>query len=300
LRGESYYAPYVEIFSDRDDRCEVFFCDDTASLKPDNRADGAAITKLLEITPSMITMWPVKVSPGRATHLKPKYGNLRTIMIARRNERTYRIPSNVEELDEILDGLPKGFDTDWSTGLGLLHEYRFIISAIASIPDMTALMIHGGSKIEVLTPMYALGEKRLENILKQINKITGRHRRQSVRDKNFFAYRNLLHDADPINYPPQSARIESGVLNEATSLHNGRTLVSKLDHPAILKMLKDNAQEIAKSQPRELMRLKSEIEYVTLGELIQRFRSLMDKTKSERDWQLFFKVIHLCLAWRFQ
>ena len=219
--------------------------------------------------------------------------------MARRNDRAYRLPTNEDELDEILDELPRGFDPDWSTGLGLFYEYRFIADAIASIPDMSALLIHGGNEAKAKAPMYSLGEKRLEDIRKRINKITSGHRGQSLKDKNLLAYQTLLHEAAPNTYPPRSQKIESDLLHEAVNVRSARTLISKRDQSAVLKILHDNAHEIAKSQPRELMSLKADIELVTLGELIQRFKSLIDKRKSERDWQSFFQLNPFVLSLAF-
>lgn len=299
LNGWSYYSPDIEIVAKGGDKCDVLFCDDGSFLYPDGPSDNLSVVQILEITPEMITMWPITVSPGKANHLAPKYGNLTKIMVARRNDRAYRIPTNKEELDEILDGLPKAFDTDWSTGLGLLYEYRFIADAIRSIPNVFALLIHGGNEAEAKAPMYSLGEKRLEDIRKGINKITSGHRRQSVKDKSLLTYQALLHEAIPSSYPPRTKKIESDSLYEAINAGSARTLISKRDQSAVLKILHDNAREIAKDQPRELMSLKADIELVTLAELIQRFKYLMDRRKSERDWQSFFQLNPFVLSLAF-
>jgi len=164
---------------------------------------------------------------------------------------------------------------------------------------MSALLIHGGNEAEAKAPMYSLGEKRLEDIRKRINKITSGHRRQGLKEKGLLAYQTLLHEAAPSTYPPQAKKIDSDALHEAVSVGSARTLISKRDQSAVLKILHDNAHEIAKNQPRELMSLKADIELVTLGELIQRFKSLMDKRKSERDWQLFFQLNPFVLSLAF-
>jgi chorismate mutase len=220
-------------------------------------------------------------------------------MVARRESRPFRIPTDEDGLDEVLDELPRGFDSDWTTGLGLLYDYRFIADAIAAISGMSALLIHSGNERQAIAPIYSLGEKRLEDIRKRINRITSGHRRQSLKDKNLLTYQVLLHEALPRDYPPRSKRIDSDIFHEAIDVGSARTIVSKRDHSAVLKILHDNAHEIAKSRPGELMSLKSDIELITLGELIQRFKDLMDKARSERDWQLFFQLNPFVLSLAF-
>jgi hypothetical protein len=66
LRGLSYYSPYIEIIADGDSRCDVLFCDEVALPDINDPTDNISIVRILEITPDMITMWPIRVSLGKS------------------------------------------------------------------------------------------------------------------------------------------------------------------------------------------------------------------------------------------
>ncbi|MDV7393474.1 DUF4263 domain-containing protein, partial [Arthrospira platensis SPKY1] len=62
------------------------------------------------------------------------------------------------------------------------------------------------------------------------------------------------------------------------------------DRAAATDLVRQDAPQIARENPRALLELRSEIERVTLAELIARFEALLDRNPDERVWQTFFET----------
>ncbi len=52
--------------------------------------------------------------------------------------------------------------------------------------------------------------------------------------------------------------------------------------------MQDNVAALAKTEPQTLLALKSDIELVTLNQLIERYQEMLGKGLAEGKWQSFF------------
>ena len=88
-------------------------------------------------------MWPINVRPDKSDYLLPKYGTLERIVLMRRVSHEYELPDDEEDVVALLEQLPEGFSKQFQFGLGLHWENRFVCEAIAEIPGVSILAIHG-------------------------------------------------------------------------------------------------------------------------------------------------------------
>jgi len=72
--------------------------------------------------------------------------------------------------------------------------------------------------------------------------------------------------------------------------HGGRdqSTLSKRDQRVAVRLVQDSIETLAESEPKMLMSLKSDIELVTLKQLIDRYQEMLKKGLSEGKWQNFF------------
>ncbi len=284
-------APFLDLEDADDGGIDVFFCEGAPSTAMTTPHRIPSRERILKVEPDFLTIWPINVRPGKHNHLLPKYGTLERIRISRPVRAPYELPENEEDVVALLDKLPAGFLKQFQFGLGLLWENRFICEAISQIPGVYSLHIHGeegSNDSKVDPPFYTLGIRRFHELRKELERIAARHRRSSRADKQLLAYQQLLHAADQNTYPRKTRILRSNGIAELTDIGGERTKLSKRDQKAIVKLVNENAEELAKTEPQALLRLKADIERVTLKELIGRFETQLEKNLTEDHWQTFF------------
>ncbi|WP_234826506.1 Shedu immune nuclease family protein [Sinorhizobium meliloti] len=205
-------------------------------------------------------------------------------------------------MEELLSSLPKGFETNWRLGLGLLYEYRIICQSIASIPGVSTLVVHGqsGERDAIIRlPEYVLGIKRFHELRHEITRTTTHFRREARMEKQRCLHKSLLQAADAIRFPQPEKKIKPDAIFDLTN--GGKTLagLSKRDKRAAIRLVQGNVATLAKSEPHTLLALKSEIELVTLQQLIERFQEMLEKDLPEARWQEFLKSNPFILSMAF-
>lgn len=267
-----------------DGSLDVYFTDvEPTQFKPDSL--GA---KLLNVHPEHLTIWPLNVRPEKDGYLQPKYGSLEYIIVSRKKDIPYQLPENTEDVEALLEGLPDGFAKNFRFGLGLLWEYRQICEAIASIDGIVGLIIHNGREATIKLPHFILGELRFHSLRRGVNRLTARFQRDARKEKHFAIYHDLLHKAAPNQFPQLKKKLRPDTIAEITDggIHHAK--LSKRDQKAVMRMVQDNVEDLAKTEPKNLFSLKSEIELVTLNLLISKFEEMLDKDHPEGKWQVFF------------
>lgn len=254
---------------------------------PAERTGDYPVERLLNVSPDLLQIYPLNVRPDSLEYLKPRYGNLETIAIGRRIDQPYPIPTCTEEVEGLLELLPDGFAKDFRLGLGLLWEYRSICEALEAQGHVKLLIVHGGHEATLIGSSFTLGIRRFHEMRKEINRISTRYQRDARRDKQLHAYHELLHAADPAKFPRLKKTLRADAIADATS--GGRDLValSKRDRRATVGLVRSNLEALAEAEPDALLSLKTEIEEVTLEQLIARFAAMLDKPLGEARWQSF-------------
>lgn len=269
--------------------CEVYFNDVSEDKeKPENLDKWHQI---LSVSHDDIKIFPIRQRSQDPCYGMPKYEPIESVTITRSIAKPYPIPSDIDELEEVLSTLPIGFARQWRIGLGLLYEYRFIMESIAEAGDVSAVVIHGedgSDDAKIVGDTFYLGIDRYRDLKQTLDRLSNRYQREARSDKRLVCYTGLAHVADPLKNPAQAKRIPPNVLTDLIKLGRGRPNLSTADQASVVDLVKSNAVAIAKKAPEILLSLKAEIELVTLGELIVKYKELLAGSAKEDRWQRFF------------
>ncbi|MBA9036216.1 Shedu immune nuclease family protein [Rhizobium leguminosarum] len=290
-------GPFLHIYDpgEKAGFVEVYFSD----FEDPSGGDGRL---LLRVFPDALFVWPIHVGQGSKSYLEPKYGSLTEIVIPRSTLAPYKLPQTTDEVEELLSSLPKGFETNWRLGLGLLYEYRIICRWIASIPGVNTLVVHGqsGERDAIIRlPEYVLGIKRFHELRREISRTTTHFRREARLEKQRRVRKMLLESADAIRFPPPETKIKPDAISDLTKGGTMLAGLSKRDKRAAVRLVQGSVANLAKSEPQTLLALKSEIELVTLEQLIERFQEMLGKDLPEARWQEFLKSNPFILSMAF-
>lgn len=245
---------------------------------------------ILEVMPEYLTLYPIIPRSGHPDYGQCKYDPIKSIIITRQVYTPYAHPTDKADMDELLSGLPDGLVKDWRYGLGLHYEYRYIVQAISLLDGVDTLILHGATgqdDAKIKGNEYYLGTDRLEHLKKGLDRLTQRHQRETAADKKLICYANLLHRAAPDLYPPKERKLPPDLLANLVSLGTRTPSLSPKDQQESVKLAQQSIPSLAKASPRALYNLKAEIELVTLGELIDVYKKMMEAKVSEPKWQAF-------------
>lgn len=266
------------------EQVDVYF----SEVPDDEVTEDSKGARLLTITDSHLTMYPIHVRPDKTDYLQPKYDTVKMITITPWVKRgRFELPENQGDVEALLQELPEGFSKDFRFGLGLLWEYRSIFYTIADIPNIVGVVIHGGPTL-IENEYYVLGLRDFVALRKEIKRITARHSRRSSIERHDLVYHRLLHDVAPAKYPAISRRFQDGALAEAMHSRRGPATLTAYDQRAAVTLVEDNLASLAKNQTQRIMALKAEIEAVTLQHLIAEYEVMLTKKLLESAWQRFF------------
>ncbi|WP_347929179.1 Shedu immune nuclease family protein [Pseudomonas helvetica] len=254
---------------------------------PDNRSGWHL---LLMVTSEYLTIYPINARSEHSEYGKPKYDTIQSIVVTRPVFQEYPHPNNQDELEDLLGLLPVGLTKDWRYGLGFHYEYRYIIQALNDLEGIDTLFLHGGpgnfdAKIE--GNQFCLGVAQLEKMERSLDRLTQRHQRETAADKKLVCYTGLLHKAAPELFPPRERKLPPDLLANLVSLGSVAPRLSPKDQKQAVMLAQQSVPALAKSAPKTLYQLKSEIEFITLGELIEVYRRMLESNASESKWQSF-------------
>jgi hypothetical protein len=234
----------------------------------------------------VLTIFPVNTFPDRDDFLQPKYDQIQAISM-----EGFQVadPQSPEDVAMILEGLPSGFIKDPEYGLGLQKDFRFIIHAIEEIKTLTKLMVTERRPSSVEGDTYVLNYRDFEAVRKGINRIHNNAVNAAFVDKRILAHNALLTSLLPDTYPKKHSPYKKDTIFKAVlGAAEAPPSLSAADKDAVLTLVSNNRQDLAKSHPQELLELRREIELVTLEQLIDKLEKLIAKKQPEHHWQRLF------------
>lgn len=270
-----------------------YLAGDSGSSAPRDKVLLATVTK------HQLYTYPLNIRRGMPDYLKPKYKNVTKITFLNQDGIEWPLPSNQDEFSELLTELPTGFSKQFQYGLGLKWEYRFLVDAIGQIAGISELVITDIDEAKISEPVYTLGVRRYDQLRRALNSIARRYQRDAHDDKRLLAYTNLLHAAASDRFPLKTKKVRPGAIFELVKIGAERTSFSRSDHQAAISLVKADSAQIAKTDATQLMELKTSIEQVTLGSLINKFEDMLTKDLTEPKWQDFFKANPFILSLAF-
>jgi Domain of unknown function (DUF4263) len=270
------------------------------SYKAGDSGPGATRDKVLlaTVTEDALRMFPIHIRRDAHDYLTPKYDQLKTITIPL-NEDEWPIPDSPEAFEELLSTLPAGFSKQFQYGLGLKWEYRYLVNAIERVPGIDELVLPRGDQVRISAPIYSLGIRRYDQLRRAIDGVTRRYQREAQEDKVLLAYSNLLRNIAPETFPVRTKKVRPGAIFELVKLGAEPSSYSRDDRQAAISLIKAETPEIAKTDAEALLALRSDIEKVTLGALIEKFEDMLTKDLTEPKWQEFLKANPFILSLAF-
>ncbi|WP_338522403.1 Shedu immune nuclease family protein [Pseudomonas batumici] len=259
--------------------------------------------RIMSIATNLITIWPVQQRHGHRDYGKPLFDNIDRLCLVDRVDGPYKLPMTIEDLDELLESLPTGFYKDWRLGLGLRWEFRSIITTIAEMSDITTVCFHGPANYpgtdRVESPIYCLGMNTFNRLRKEITAAAGRHQRAARKEKAAICHNSLLHRVLPQQFGLRRFSLPQDALADLTAHSHGQVMLTKRDQRAAVTLVQEHAGALVKTEPAALLRLKQDIELVTLRELIERCTELLVVSTPEPKWQDFLSTNPFILTMAF-
>jgi hypothetical protein len=196
-----------------------------------------------------------------------------------------------EGIEELLASvLPSALVVDYNYGLGFRKAYRHIVSFLERL-EIKELFISSKveTDIEIRTNKVKMRRSDLEEICRAIDNISQRTQKvasslkRNVVDDIFV--RLLENEKPEPTIKLNNTEIARKIGISTRFMPGGAT---KKEQKEAIDVLRINGKKIAQDQPNELIKLRDDIELVTLEELITRFETMLNKSLSESHWQRLF------------
>jgi hypothetical protein len=255
------------------------------AMGPERPESLRAMILLINWQDDFLTIYPINTLDGHDGFLKPKYDRITAITL---DGFGFGIAENVEEIRDLLERLPLGFVKDCDFGLGLLKEYRFIIDAVEELSNCSEIVISRRSKTEIdeESKMFTISYSDFNGSRKELNRITDRAQAAArlakiVSTFNRLAFRLGVEQRQLSSKNDPLYRMVSGPSGGTEELNNA-------DNEQVLDLLLKNKKNISRAQPEKLMKLRNDIELVTLERLIEKYEEMLGKKLNEDRWQRLF------------
>lgn len=263
--------------------------------------------KLLEISAqdSYIAVNPVNTLPTNPDFLKPKYDQVREIVIEDTDlwnvHHDGELPKSRDDILEILHAFPSAFTKDPDYGLGLGKDYRFIVDAVEELTSCTSIVISpfDVTHADESEGRFYISFADFEEMRRKINSITNASQSagRSVKDATTH---NFL--AEKLGKPAIEVTTgRSPVRRMITARAMGEEVLPEAEQDAVIHALTRSAKSLGTVQTERLAKLQSDIELVTLEALIARYEDMLGKSLNEERWQAFFHenpfILHMAFGY---
>jgi Shedu protein SduA, C-terminal len=189
--------------------------------------------------------------------------------------------------------LPSGFVKDFNYGLGLIKELQPLISTLEGF-GVEQLIIQNTklekAAIDTTNKTCVLSYAQFETIRKGLGKVVSNARTASLKVRKAVANNTLAFFLDNEDYPQKPLKIQDTAISRlvAKDIENVAIDLSKSDQSLTISIIEKNTKKIAKDQPAKLLKLREDIELVTLEQMIEKYDQMLKKRLSEGNWQAFF------------
>ncbi|MFT7036389.1 MAG: hypothetical protein ACJA2S_004918 [Cyclobacteriaceae bacterium] len=244
----------------------------------------------INTTQSYIEIFPINTIGSSIDFLKQKYSTLKSIVL---EGSDFELPKNPDDAKYMLEQLPSGFVKDFDYGLGLNRELKPLISTLESFGVVQLIIRDTKLEKAIIDPTAKtciLSSAQFDKIRKELNKVVRNAQVTSLTVRKFVANNILASFLDDKDYPQKTLKIQDTTLAKlvAKGVANTKIDLSKTDQSLTLSIIGKNAKKIAQDQPEKLLKLRDDIELVTLEQLIEKYEQMLGKKLSERHWQALF------------
>ena len=298
----AYYDNYnpkkygtLEVSQIDDKRADVFFVPSALTLEVAGFSSDSKHkhrTKILELSNGgkIVTIIPINTRKTGKCFLKPKYEKIKRITIEKTSEQFVSLSNdnlNEDDVFEILNELPIGLSKNYKFGLGFNMTYRHIVEAVEAISNCNEIYIsHHETKNSLEDKIFYISEKDYDEVRRSINRIND-HVYTALREVRYSSIYNTFAD-----------RIDIETIEPKIGKHHYREIFiksgegkRKLEAGAEQKLIdavSNHASELVDKSPEGVVKLRGDLELVALADLIYRYEGMIEKKRTESDWQIFF------------
>lgn len=263
--------------------------------------------KLLEINgqDAYITVSPINTLPTNPGFLKPKYDQVREIVIAETDlwnvNLDGELPKTRDDILAVLHELPSAFTKDPDYGLGLGKDYRFIIDTVEELTNCTSIMISPSeaTRADENEGIFYISSADFEEMRRKINSITSASQAAGRAVKEATTHNYFAEKLGKPTIKVTTGR--SPVRRMITARAMGQEVLPEAEQDAVIHALSKSARSLGAAQTERLAKLHNDIELVTLDALIARYEDMLLKSLNEDRWQAFFHenpfILHMAFGY---
>lgn len=236
-----------------------------------------------------VTIFPVNTLATHPDFLKPKYSGIKSITLSNFNLGGAEAQDDVVGL---LEGLPSGFVKDFNYGLGFLKDYKCVADIVGELGfEHIVIDANDVTDKDEDGELLIISFSEFDQIRKHINRITNASQKTARKVKAAVVHNSIcFHLNDEQNYPQKTLDIKDTYIErsiaKASKIKNMD--MSKSEKKELVKTINKNIKQILNEDSETLVKLKSNIELVSLENLIVVFEGMLSKKLSEDKWQELF------------
>ncbi|PCI67825.1 MAG: hypothetical protein COB26_09530 [Piscirickettsiaceae bacterium] len=244
----------------------------------------------INIAQNYLEIFPINTLGSSNNFLKHKYSKLKSIVL---EGFDFEFPEDVDEIKYFLEELPSGFVKDFDYGLGLIKELQPFIVTLEGF-GVEKLIVKNikleKTEIDLESKACVMSYGQFETIRKGLGKVVRNARSASLQIRRVVANNTLAYFLDDKKYPQKPLKIQDTTLARlvANDVENITVDLSKSDQLLTISIIEKNAKKIAQEQPEKLLKLRDNIELVTLKQLIDKYEQMLEKRLTEGHWQALF------------
>jgi hypothetical protein len=236
-----------------------------------------------------IELTPLIIYPDAGRFLQPRFDKIRTLVF---EGYDVWLPDDADEVATALDVLPSGFYRHAEFGLGLPKVLLPIVKQIERLPKVDRLVVSKLRPAAVQGSTVILTHDDVESATAALQRLSDRHQRRSLQERNAYARNHLISPLDPVAFPEEVPPYTPDSLFETLAVvREARLRLSDADKTALVSEVRKGVRTLKQEAPESLFRLHRQIELVNLDVLIERFKALLAHPHEvETRWQKLFDL----------
>ncbi|MEM6161927.1 Shedu immune nuclease family protein [Erwinia sp. P6884] len=235
-----------------------------------------------------ISLYPIYTLTTHPNYLNQKYGQINEIAIEVNLDSA---PYTKDEVYECLQLLPTGFIKDIRYGLGLTKGYQTIISALEKHTSHQCLILDKNKTGGADDEYFHVNMNDYDEMRRACNRITERARKVARITKAVATYNHVAHR---LGVEQKTLPTDNDTISKML-----RIKITNADKQAAMSMVTKDKSVVKHTDSATLIKLKNDIELVSLERLISSYEDLLSKETNEDIWQRLFNQNPFILTFAF-
>lgn len=239
----------------------------------------------IDHTNRMLNIYPYRVAGLQP--MQAKYYKLGVISLDLGWHMVAYDPKVADIAEFLEDVLPQALMVDYNYGLGFRKIYKPIASMLDGFGIERLYVTEQGStgvdseekKATIKLSDLAKMCRAIDNITQRAQRVSMSVKKESVQE----LFWQFLDKGQPASGVKIASKDLATLLGKSTRLQpDGAT---KKEQKEAMEVIRQSGKRISKEQPGALIKLRNDIELVTLEQLIEKFDAMLAKPSQESHWQ---------------